>query len=121
MRKLPAILLSCILLVSSCAHPPRPAEPPLKPFVSDGCSWWPDWDYSDCCYNHDKDYWRGGTPGERKASDVRLMQCVSGKGHTIMPLIMYTGVRIAGHGWLPTPFRWGFGRSWPQGYYAATP
>ena len=107
-----------LVIISGCSFPPKPKEPPEKPFASDGCSCWPDWDYYDCCYNHDKDYWWGGTPQERKESDLRLMKCISEKGHTILPIFMYIGVRINGHGWLPTPFRWGFGRPWPQGYYS---
>jgi hypothetical protein len=27
---------------------------------------------------------------------------------------MYIGVRIGGHAWLPTPWRWGYGWYWPQ-------
>jgi hypothetical protein len=116
--KLLVITSLLLVIISGCTFPPKPTEPPEKPFASDGCSCWPDWNYYDCCYSHDKDYWWGGTPQERKESDLKLMKCVSEKGHTILPIFMYIGVRISGHGWLPTPFRWGFGRPWPEGYYS---
>jgi hypothetical protein len=74
-------------------------------------------DFYDCCYDHDKDYWWGGTPAERKAADKRLQQCVAAKGRPNLSKLIYVGVRIGGHGWLPTPWRWGFGRPWPAGYY----
>ncbi len=101
-----------------CAAKTQPAKPPETPFVSDGCSCFPDGDYYDCCLAHDRDYWWGGTAAERKASDLRLKKCIAEKGHGILAPFMYYSVRVFGHGWLPTPFRWGFGRKWPHGYYA---
>ena len=79
-------------------------------FVGDGCSWFPDKDYGDCCQAHDRDYYRGGTKSERKASDKRLEQCVKAKGHKFLSKMIYLGVRIGGVEWLPTSFRWGFGQ-----------
>jgi len=84
-------------------------EPPAD-FKGDGCSLFPDRDYADCCLAHDRDYYRGGTKEERKASDKRLAQCVRAKGHKYLSRLMYVGVRIGGMAWLPTPFRWGFGQ-----------
>ncbi len=112
------LILTCSFLLFSCSFPVKPTEPPEAPFVSDGCSCWPDWDYYECCYEHDKVYWWGGTAEERKEADLRLIECVAEKEHRVMPYFMYIGVRIGGHGWLPTPFRWGFGRPWPEGYYS---
>jgi hypothetical protein len=79
-------------------------------FKGDGCSLWPDGDYRQCCEAHDRDYYRGGTGAERKASDKRLRDCVRAKGHKYLAPLMYFGVRIGGVSWLPTPFRWGFGQ-----------
>lgn len=79
-------------------------------FVGDGCTMFPDGDYGDCCLAHDRDYFRGGTKAERKASDKRLEQCVRAKGHKFRAKLMYLGVRIGGISWLPTSFRWGFGQ-----------
>ncbi len=79
-------------------------------FVGDGCTMFPDGDYRDCCQAHDRDYYRGGTKAERKASDKRLEQCVRDKGHKFLSKMIYFGVRIGGVPWLPTSFRWGFGQ-----------
>ena len=81
-------------------------------FKSDGCSWFPDGDYRNCCVEHDKLYYFGGTKGERRASDQQLRDCVSAKGHRFLAPIMYLGVRIGAGAWLPTPFRWGFGNKY---------
>lgn len=79
-------------------------------FVSDGCSLFPDGDYRNCCVEHDKAYYFGGTKAERKAADKELKACVRAKGHKYLAPMMYLGVRIGGVAWLPTPFRWGFGK-----------
>ncbi|MDY6854751.1 MAG: FAD-binding oxidoreductase [Thermodesulfobacteriota bacterium] len=107
----------CALLLVSCTLHPKPVEGPAKPFKSDGCSCWPDWNYYECCYEHDKIYWAGGSPKERRKADIKLMDCVAEKGHEITSVLIYLGVRIGGHGWFPTPFRWGFGHPWPEGYF----
>ena len=91
-------------------------EHPLPPyeFTSDGCSCWPDYEWIDCCVEHDAIYWMGGTREERKQADIALQKCVSLKGYPIIGKIMYYSVRVGGVYWLPTPFRWGFGWSYPQ-------
>ena len=87
---------------------------PPNPFVSDGCSCWPDSDWVECCVEHDVVYWMGGTREQRKQADLELRRCVSGKGHPVIAQMMYFGVRIGGVWWLPTSFRWGFGWEYPQ-------
>ncbi|MBK7392767.1 MAG: hypothetical protein IPI64_05610 [Chloracidobacterium sp.] len=94
---------------ASEADAPIIVDPPAD-FVGDGCSMFPDGDYGDCCQAHDRDYFRGGTKAERKASDKRLEQCVRAKGHNFLSKMIYLGVRIGGVPWLPTSFRWGFGQ-----------
>ncbi len=84
---------------------PMPAD-----FKSDGCSFFPDGDYRDCCVEHDKAYYFGGAKAERKAADRQLCDCVRAKGHRLLGPLMYLGVRVGGVAWLPTPFRWGFGK-----------
>lgn len=82
-------------------------------FRSDGCSMFPDGCYRDCCEAHDLDYFFGGTRDERRESDKRLYQCVrkkKGWGHRLLAPLMWIGVRIGGIPFLPTPFRWGFGK-----------
>lgn len=81
-------------------------------FVSDGCSLFPDCDYGDCCEEHDKTYYFGGTSKERLRADKTLYKCVrtkKGFHHKIIAPLMFVGVRLGGVSWLPTPFRWGFG------------
>ena len=91
-------------------------EPPLPPheFKSDGCSFWPDSEWVDCCVEHDAIYWLGGTKEERKLSDKALERCVNRKGHPIMSRFMYFFTRLGGVSWLPTSFRWGFGWDYPK-------
>jgi len=84
-------------------------EAPLD-FVGDGCTMFPDGDYADCCLAHDRDYYRGGTKQERRASDKRLQQCVRAKGHKYLSNLIFLGVRIGGGSWLNFPFSWGFGQ-----------
>ena len=82
-------------------------------FKSDGCSLFPDGNYRDCCVEHDKDYYFGGSSIERKASDKRLYRCVKatrGWQNKVAAPIMWMGVRTLGVSFLPTPFRWGFGK-----------
>ena len=91
---------------------------PPKPFEYDGCTLFPDGDWGEpCCYQHDLDYWRGGTYRERLESDRRLRKCVAGQGkwyHPPIAWIMYVGVRIFGAFYWPFPWRWGYGYKWPQ-------
>ena len=86
-------------------------------FKSDGCSLFPDCNYGDCCVEHDKDYYFGGSSKERWRSDKRLYKCVKSKkgwqNNFIAP-VMWLGVRVLGVSFLPTSFRWGFGVSKPK-------
>ena len=82
-------------------------------FKSDGCSLFPDGNYRDCCVAHDLDYYHGGSCAERRASDDRLYRCVKNKKgwyNKFVAPIMWIGVRVGGVSFLPTPFRWGFGK-----------
>lgn len=97
-------------------------DPPEKPFKSDGCSYWPDrWKdkngkmvclYEDCL-RHDLQYWAGysGDSIGRFFADTILMAGVVKKtGRVGLGLLMFIGVRIGGVSWLPTKFKWSFGR-----------
>lgn len=98
-------------------------DPPEKPFKCDGCSGgWPDvWnDVNDkkvslyeACFLHDLKYWSGhkGETMARFMADVELMIDVAKKTkRPKLALTMLLGVRVGGVGWLPLPFKWGFGR-----------
>lgn len=60
------------------------------------------------------DYWCGGSWKERWQSDGRLAKCVGFPRGFPVGAVMWLGVRAGGLGWLPTPFRWGYGREWPS-------
>lgn len=94
----------------------------LKPFVSDGCSAFPDGTigqkqlWLDCCTEHDRAYWQGGTQQQRELADQALRTCVSAVGEPEVALLMLAGVRVGGTPYFPTDFRWGYGWSYPRFY-----
>lgn len=94
----------------------------LEPFVSDGCSAFPDGTvkqkelWLDCCTEHDLAYWKGGTRQQRKQADLTLKECVSAVGEPEVATLMLAGVRVGGTPYLPTDFRWGYGWSYPRFY-----
>ena len=98
----------------------------LSPFTSDGCSLFPDGRLNqqnlwlDCCVHHDFDYWKGGTFQERSDADNALKACVAEVGASKTAFVMLIWVRVGGSAFLPTPFRWGYGWSYPRFYGALT-
>lgn len=115
----PCLLAVCLISICiSCYAEPKS----LRPFVSDGCSAFPDGTidqqqlWLSCCVAHDFDYWRGGTYEERKQSDLRLKQCVANVGEQTVAELMLAGVRVGGSPYWPTKFRWGYGWPYFKGY-----
>lgn len=51
----------------------------LYPFHSDGCTLFVDGDYSDCCEDHDRAYWKGGPLYKKLLADALLYACVAEK------------------------------------------
>ncbi len=98
----------------------------LKPFVSDGCSSFPDGTlkqktlWLQCCIEHDKSYWLGGTYEQKLQADDELKACVAKVGGATLAQVMHQGVRVGGAPWLPTTFRWGYGWPYPRGYKKLT-
>jgi hypothetical protein len=87
----------------------------LADFKSDGCSMFPDGNYSSCCYLHDVAYWQGGTAEARELADTSLRTCVLEiTRNEALADAMYKGVRVGGGPQLPTHYRWGYG--WPFPY-----
>lgn len=88
------------------------------PFTTDGCSMFPDGSWVHCCTIHDKAYWVGGSNSDRIEADFELKKCVSNTGPEArweaLGWTMYVGVRFGGVGWIPTPFRWGYGWKFPR-------
>ena len=111
------LYLSLILLLS-----PTALADDLKPFVSDGCSAFPDGTlvqntlWLSCCREHDFNYWKGGTFQQRLESDRTLKSCVVNVGEPEIALLMLAGVRVGGTPFLPTQFRWGYGWPYPRFY-----
>jgi len=129
-------LVSCLFFfVLSCAHNPTtrleiskftklPLSSQLRPFVSDGCSKWPNGtrDKPDawlkCCFKHDIAYWLGGTEAQREVSDDNLKMCVEKNFSNAVALLMYLGVRVGGEPTFKTSYKWGFGWTYDRGYLA---
>ena len=96
------------------------ADPPPKPFVSDGCSLFfnqlANVNIYPACFFHDIKYWCGypvSTPPERLArfiADTELMVDVAVLGvDFFIAETMFRGVRTGG-GPGALPYSWGFGR-----------
>jgi hypothetical protein len=64
-------------------------------------------------------YWCGGRAGEREQADERLRACVAEHGGNGIATLLYWGVRVGGHPWLPFYWRWGYGWPWARGYAGA--
>lgn len=85
----------------------------FEKFVSDGCSMFPNWDYLDCCIEHDKAYFLWWNWKQRLKADNDFYSCIYKKWeihHNILAPGMYIWVRLGGAPLYPTPYRWGFGR-----------
>ena len=107
------LILFLIAVFCLSIFPQEKTEDVPADFETDKCTFFPDGNYADCCVAHDKDYYKGGTCKERRVSDDRLYRCVKGKKgwkNKVLAPIMWVGVRVMGVSFLPTPFRWGFGR-----------
>lgn len=93
------------------------ADPPRRPFKSDGCTGWVnEWKgisiYS-AGFLHDLKYWAGypDEDVERLIADAELMIDVARLlKATAMAETMFHGVRVGGHEHLKANFSWAFGR-----------
>jgi hypothetical protein len=94
----------------------RTGQVPLFAFTTDGCTLWPDATWQSCCVQHDLLYWCGGSDAERRTADAALRRCVAAHGGGALATLVYWGVRLGGHPWLPTFWRWGYSWPWPHGY-----
>lgn len=114
---LPEVLAICTKLGLHKLHNQIRTNPPEIAFSSDGCSAWPDtWldgsDLYEGCFIHDLHYW-AGVPGDelgRLEADIWLMRWVAQRVNVQLAEKMFQGVRIGGAEWLPSPWRWGYGR-----------
>ena len=120
MKEFVAALLFFILFAVNAPSQVKQILTPIEPsadFKGDGCTGFPDGDWGDCCFEHDKAYFRGGTAKERRAADKKLYQCIKAKKglhHAIIAPMMWMGVRVGGVEFLRAPFSWGFGQPKPE-------
>lgn len=118
------IIFSLLPLLSSCQvlGPNR-----LDDFTTDGCSKFPEGTHAhkslwhQCCTEHDKKYWVGGSAEDRMSADEALQACVKSVGKPEIAALMLAGVRVGGSPWWPSTFRWGYGWPYTHGYSALTP
>ncbi len=109
-----SLLLICLLTGGIYSQVKQDPAVPTD-FKSDGCSLFPDGNYRECCVEHDKAYFIGGSLKERRTADKKLYRCVRSKGNgKFLASMIFVGVRIGGVSFLPTPFRWGFGNKYPH-------
>lgn len=118
-----------IIIILSIAQISIAAESTsIKPFTTDGCSLFPDGTllqdntlWQNCCIEHDKAYWRGGSYQEREDADHTLAECVANLGHPKIAALMLEGVRVGGSPYWLTTFRWGYGWPYFRDYKTLTP
>ena len=98
----------------------------LQHFSTDGCSLFPEGTHRhkdlwhQCCTEHDKKYWVGGSYDERMNADLALRTCVQSVGQPSIADLMLAGVRVGGSPWWPSSFRWGYGWPYTHGYRVLT-
>lgn len=95
------------------AAPQVEPQPARSEFKSDGCTWFPDGNYADCCEAHDREYFAGGSWKARWRSDKKLFLCVAAKPkfyNKLLAPVIWLGVRAGGVSWLNASFSWGFGK-----------
>jgi len=126
-----------LILIASCAQLPinrrsvlselkKPLSQQVSPFISDGCSFWPEGTKTNktkwikCCIVHDLKYWAGGTKVQRNNADSELEACVEKVQGSIVAELMKEGTQIGGSPKFKTAFRWGYGWNYTRGYLALT-
>ena len=85
-----------------------------KPFISDHCSAVAEYDHAECCVIHDWAYWRGGSRRDRKRADKAFYDCMRATATRRLAWQRWMGVRVFGVGFLPLPWRWGYGWRYPR-------
>ncbi len=122
-----SLMVLCILTGTAAAMGSKPEEPnELKDFYWDGCSFVAPEGYKDdpdlwceCCWEHDKAYYKGGTWEQKNDADIALGECVAEKsGSKILGDLYYAGTAIGAGPYVnvdPTA-RWGYGWIYNRGY-----
>ncbi len=88
-----------------------------KVFVTDGCTLFFDGKLHECCVEHDRAYWQGGSSTQRKSVDEKFKECVyKTSNNKMLSYGMYVAVRVFAIPYINTPWRWGFGWEFGRGY-----
>jgi hypothetical protein len=61
-----------------------------------GCSYTPDFNFFNCCKEHDDAYDKGGTEEDKKKADNQLRECIKQQGHPHKANLYYMGVKVFG-------------------------
>ncbi len=87
-----------------------------RAFVTDECTLFFNGSWKECCIEHDRAYWVGGSVKMRNKADVEFEKCVyhTSKRKTLSQT-MYWTVRVFGVPYVATPWRWGYGWDFGRG------
>lgn len=117
-KSLPVLIFALLFSINISAQDNSTEKVEKKPilaeFVTDGCTGFPDGNYFDCCVQHDREYYVGGSWKERWRSDKKLFSCIAAKPkfyNKLVAPIAWLGVRVGGVSWLKASFSWGFSRN----------
>lgn len=84
-------------------------SPPIHPFQTDQCTFFIEGNWSECCIQHDREYWKGGSLKLRDQSDKKLKDCFDKKGHRILSSLVYWAVHLGHYSPIKSKFKWGWG------------
>ncbi len=86
-------------------------------FTTDGCTLFMDGSWKQCCFEHDRQYWQGGSAEERLMADVRFRKCIYEINDSgALSFVVYGAVRVGGSPFIAVPWRWGYGWDFGRGY-----
>lgn len=88
-------------IIKKCVHAPKNAWGAVVKYTTDGCSMAPDFNFRECCVEHDYEYAEHHRESEenRKEIDKELKLCIGCKGHKVLAWIYWAMVRA--FGWIP--------------------
>ncbi len=90
----------------------------IKPFQTDGCTFFYEGNWKDCCLEHDLYYWIGGDQDKQDMADLKLKYCIEkAQGKTYAALI-YFMVRLGHYSPIKYKYHWGWGRENAKKYHS---
>lgn len=88
-----------------------------KEFQTDRCTLFVDGSWEQCCVDHDKQYWQGGSQKERHMADAIFGDCIYRiTDNKALSIAMYGVARVGGVPFIAVPWRWGYGWEFGRGY-----